>query len=146
MPRTLPKVLVISAVLLVVAVIGIQLVPVWLLKTNPPVAAEPKWDSEQTRALTKRACFDCHSNETVWPWYSNVAPASWLIIFDTQRGRNELNFSQWTSQQSRKAREAGETIRKDEMPPPIYLVTHPEAKLTDAEKQQLMDGLGKSLR
>jgi mono/diheme cytochrome c family protein len=146
MSRTLPKVLMISAVLLVVAVIGIQLAPVWLLKTNPPVTAEPKWDSEQTRALAKRACFDCHSNETVWPWYSNVAPVSWLIIFDTQRGRNELNFSQWTSGQSRKAREAGETIRKDEMPPPNYLLTHPEAKLTDAEKQQLMDGLGKSLR
>ncbi|MBI5081140.1 MAG: heme-binding domain-containing protein [Chloroflexi bacterium] len=81
MPRTLPKVLMISAVLLVAVVIGMQLVPVWLLKTNPPVTAEPKWDSEQTRALAKRACFDCHSNETVWPWYSNVAPVSWLIIF-----------------------------------------------------------------
>ncbi|MBI5349739.1 MAG: heme-binding domain-containing protein [Chloroflexi bacterium] len=146
MPRTLPKVLMISAVLLVVAVIGMQLVPVWLLKTNPSVTAEPKWDSEQTRALAKRACFDCHSNETVWPWYSNVAPVSWLIIFDTQRGRNEINFSQWASRQSRKAREAGETVRKNEMPPPMYLLTHPEAKLTDAEKQQLIEGLGKSLK
>ncbi|MEK7809015.1 MAG: heme-binding domain-containing protein [Chloroflexota bacterium] len=143
---TRKKIIVLAVAAVFVAPLLMQLLPVWLLKTNPPVAAEPKWDSEQTRALTKRACFDCHSNETVWPWYSNVAPVSWLIIFDTQRGRNELNFSQWTSGQSRKAREAGETIRKDEMPPPIYLVTHPEAKLTDAEKQQLMDGLGKSLR
>lgn len=143
---TRKKIIVLAVAAVFVAPLLMQLVPVWLLKTNPPVTAEPKWDSEQTRALTKRACFDCHSNETVWPWYSNVAPVSWLIIFDTQRGRNELNFSQWTSGQSRKAREAGETIRKDEMPPPIYLVTHPEAKLTDAEKQQLMDGLGKSLR
>ena len=143
---TRKKIIVLAVAAVFVAPLLMQLVPVWLLKTNPPVTAEPKWDSEQTRALTKRACFDCHSNETVWPWYSNVAPASWLIIFDTQRGRNELNFSQWSSQQSRKAREAGEVIRKNEMPPPNYLLTHPEAKLTDAEKQQLMDGLGKSLR
>jgi hypothetical protein len=68
-----------------------------------------------------------------------------LIVFDTQRGRNELNFSQWSARQSRKAREAAGTIRKNEMPPPLYLVMHLEAKLTDAEKQQLMDGLGKSL-
>mgnify|MGYP001580179689 FL=1 len=89
---TRKKIIVLAVAAVFVAPLLMQLLPVWLLKTNPPVAAEPKWDSEQTRALTKRACFDCHSNETVWPWYSNVAPASWLIIFDTQRGRNELNF------------------------------------------------------
>ena len=143
---TLKKGIVFVVAAVVAVPLLIQFVPVWLLKTNPPVTAEPKWDSEQTRALAKRACFDCHSNETVWPWYSNVAPVSWLIIFDTQRGRNELNFSQWSSRQTRKAREAAETIRKNEMPPPIYFLTHPEAKLTEAEKQQLMDGLGKSLK
>ncbi len=138
---------IIFAVIAVLAVpLLIQFVPVWLLKTNPPVTAEPKWDSEQTRALAKRACFDCHSNETVWPWYSNIAPISWLVIFDTQRGRNELNFSQWSSRQTRKAREVVDVIRKNEMPPPNYLLPHPEARLTDAEKQQLMDGLTKSLR
>jgi len=143
---TLKKGIIFVVIAAFAAPLLIQFVPVWLLKTNPPVTAEPKWDSEQTRALAKRACFDCHSNETVWPWYSNVAPASWLIIFDTQRGRNALNFSQWTSRQSRKAREVDETIRKNEMPPPIYLTTRPEARLTDSEKQLLMDGLGKSLR
>ncbi len=143
---TLKKSIIFAVAAIIVVPLLIQLVPVWLLKTNPPTMAEPIWDSEQTRALAKRTCFDCHSNETVWPWYTNVAPISWLIIFDTQRGRNELNFSQWTSQQSRKAREVGEVIRKNEMPQPNYLLLHPEAKLTDAEKQQLIDGLTKSLR
>jgi mono/diheme cytochrome c family protein len=143
---TLKKGIIFTVMAVLVVPLLIQFVPVWLLKTNPPVTAEPKWESEQTRALAKRACFDCHSNETVWPWYSNVAPVSWLIIFDAQRGRNELNFSQWSSRQTRKAREAVEVIRKNEMPPPNYLLTHPEAKLTDSEKQQLMDGLGESLR
>lgn len=143
---TLKKGIIVTVIAVLAVPLLIQFVPVWLLKTNPPVTAEPKWDSEQTRALTKRACFDCHSNETVWPWYSNIAPISWLVIFDTQRGRNELNFSQWSSRQTRKAREAVDIIRKNEMPPPNYLLPHPEARLTDAEKQQLMDGLTKSLR
>jgi|KBSSwiStaDraftv2_1062776.scaffolds.fasta_scaffold2015676_1 Haem-binding domain len=72
----------------------IQLVPVWLFQTNPPVVAEPAWDSPQTRALAQRACFDCHSNETQWPLYSRIAPVSWLITSDVIRGRR-LNFSTW---------------------------------------------------
>jgi len=59
--------------------IAMQLVPYGHAHTNPPVTGEPKWDSPQTRELAKRACFDCHSNETDWPWYSNIAPVSWLI-------------------------------------------------------------------
>ena len=69
-------------VVLVVVLFGlIQLVPVQ--RTNPPVVAEPPWDSPETRALAVRACFDCHSNETVWPWYAYVAPVSWLVAHDT---------------------------------------------------------------
>ena len=58
----------------------IQLVRFGRNHTNPPVAQEPSWDSTETRALAERACFDCHSNETVWPWYSNIAPVSWLGV------------------------------------------------------------------
>ena len=57
---------------------AIQLVPYGHNRSNPPVTGEPAWDSPQTRAYAKQACFDCHSNETIWPWYSYVAPASWL--------------------------------------------------------------------
>lgn len=134
----------------VVGFILIQLIPVWALQTNPAVVAEPKWDSPETRALAKRACFDCHSNETVWPWYSRVAPISWLVTFDTVRGRRELNFSEWgvvrgEGEGGEGGEEVGEVIERGEMPPSNYLTLHPDAKLTEAEKQQLIQGLQASL-
>ena len=73
----------------------IQLVPTGVSFTNPPVMSEPKWDSPQTRALAQRACFDCHSNETAWPWYTHIAPVSWLTAHDVIDGRSRLNFSTW---------------------------------------------------
>ena len=137
----------------IVLFLAIQLIPVWLLQNNPPVVKEPTWDSPQTRDLAKRACFDCHSNETTWPWYSRVAPVSWLVVLDTVRGRRNLNFSEWgvartgsEGDERRGGGEMGETILSGSMPPAIYIPTHPQANLTDAEKQQLIDGLQKSLR
>ena len=81
----------------IVVVMGllIQVIPYGHDHTNPPVVNEPNWDSPQTREITKRACFDCHSNETVWPWYSNIAPVSWLVYRDVSDGREHLNFSEW---------------------------------------------------
>jgi len=73
----------------------IQLIPYGHDHTNPAVVAEPAWDSTQTRDLAKRACFDCHSNEVVYPWYSNIAPVSWLVQHDVEDGRRRLNFSEW---------------------------------------------------
>ena len=110
------------------------------------MVAEPKWDSPQTRDLAKRACFDCHSNETVWPWYSYVAPVSWLVYSDTMGGRARLNFSEWTSSQLRRAGEVTRVIQEGEMPPAVYLPMHPSAQLTAAEKQQLITGLTNSLK
>jgi hypothetical protein len=72
--------------------IVIQVIPYGRDHTNPPVIEEPVWDSAQTRDLAVRACFDCHSNETVWPWYSNVAPLSWLVQSDVEEGRETLNL------------------------------------------------------
>jgi hypothetical protein len=63
-----------------------QAIPYGRGHSNPPVTKEPAWDSSRTRELAKRACFDCHSNETTWPWYSNVAPESWLIQRDVDAG------------------------------------------------------------
>src|SRR6056297_3230811 len=73
----------------------IQLIPYGRSHTNPPIVLEPDWDSPRTRELAERACFDCHSNETEWPWYSNIAPVSWLVQHDVDEGRHELNFSDW---------------------------------------------------
>ncbi len=111
-----------------------------LNRTNPPVAREVNWDSPQTRALAQRACFDCHSNETVWPPYAYVAPVNLLLWRHVTEGRENLNFSQWDQRQSR-FDEIGERVRSGDMPPWDYLLMHGDAKLTDAEKQQLLSGL-----
>ncbi len=83
-----------SGLVLVLAFVAIQFVPYGGDHVNPPVGAEPIWDSPGTRTLAKQACFDCHSNETVWPAYSRVAPVSWLIQHDVAEGRAVLNFSE----------------------------------------------------
>ena len=118
----------------------IQLVPYGRSHLNPPVVQELAWDSPQTRALAQRACFDCHSNETTWPWYSNVAPISWLIQHDVDEGRQRLNFSNWSSG-ARALREVSEVINEGAMPPFYFVLMHPNAGLSSAEKQQLIQGL-----
>ena len=123
----------------VVVFLAIQLLPVGRNHTNPPVVQEPQWDSPQTQSLARRACYDCHSNETVWPWYSNVAPMSWLVEHDVEEGREKLNFSEW-GRGSDEIEEINEVIAEGEMPMRNYLVLHPEARLSDQEKQVLMQG------
>lgn len=123
--------------------LGIQLLPYGRNHTNPPVVAEPAWDSPQTRELAKRACFDCHSNETAWPWYTNVAPVSWLVYHDVEEGRSKLNFSQW-GQGKQEVKEIVEVVQEGEMPMPMYLPLHPEANLNAADKQALIQGLEKT--
>ncbi len=127
----------VSVVGLVVLFVLIQFIPV--NKTNPDVVAEPNWDSPQTRELAKVACFDCHSNETVWPWYAKLAPSSWLLYRDVQSGRRALNFSEWGGRM--RTDEIAEKINGGEMPPWFYVIMHPNAKLSASEKQQLIDGL-----
>ncbi|MHB1417756.1 MAG: heme-binding domain-containing protein [Chloroflexota bacterium] len=129
---------------IVFPVLAIQAVPYGHDHTNPPVQQEPAWDSAQTRELAVRACFDCHSNQTVWPWYSNVAPVSWLVQHDVNEGRQRLNFSQMNTA-GRGSREAGETVLRGSMPPEIYLTMHPQANLSSAERQQLTNGLAATL-
>jgi len=118
----------------------IQAVPYGRSHSNPPVRQEPAWDSQRTRELAVRACFDCHSNQTVWPWYTNVAPVSWLVQRDVTEGRATLNFSEWGRQQEA-ALEAAEAFREGEMPPVQYTLIHPKARLSDAEKAELVKGL-----
>lgn len=131
--------------LITVVVVGvvIQFVPYGRDHTNPPVVTEPAWDSEQTRDLAVAACFDCHSNDTEWPWYSNVAPISWALQRDVDEGREELNFSEWHLEQE--GDEAAETVRDGSMPPWQYTLTHPEARLSDADVAALEAGLAATL-
>jgi hypothetical protein len=130
------------AIILVIAVVFllIQLVPYGRSHSNPSVLQEPAWDRPETRLLAQRACFDCHSNETVWPWYSNVAPMSWLIQRDVDEGRRRLNFSEW-GQGEQELDDAGETIQEGEMPPPYYVILHLQARLNAQEKDTLINGL-----
>lgn len=119
----------------------IQLVPYGRNHTNPPVMGTPAWDSLRTQDLFVRTCADCHSHDTVWPWYSQVAPVSWLVQRDVDEGRAKFNVSMWGVQRENEGEEAAETVQDGEMPMPIYLVTHPEARLTETEKSELIQGL-----
>jgi len=118
----------------------IQLIPYGRDHANPAVIAEPAWNSPQTREIFFRACKDCHSHETVWPWYASIAPASWLLQYDVEEGRSHFNVSRW-GQGKQDADEAASMVRKGEMPPWFYLPAHPEARLTDAETQEFIRGL-----
>ena len=122
----------------------IQLIPYGHTHTNPPVTKEPAWDPPATRELFHRACYDCHSNQTVWPWYANVAPMSWLLQRDVNGGRSHLNFTEWEKPQQH-AKDVTEEVTKGDMPPWFYLPMHPAAQLSADEKQALIDGAEKSL-
>lgn len=121
----------------------IQFAPSRYGYTNPPVEVEPAWESESGRALVVRACYDCHSNDTVWTWYSYVAPVSWLITRDVNEGRAALNFQEWENfgEQYSTAEEAVELVTKDLMPPSYYLFLHPEARLNPIEEGELVQTL-----
>lgn len=136
MKRVLGRIVGIVVVLLVL----IQFVPYGRSHENPPVTGEPTWDSPRTRELAKRACFDCHSHETSWPWYASIAPISWLVQHDVDEGRDHLDFSAW-DQGARHADDAAEEVEDGEMPPAIYLLGHPQARLDESERAALVQGL-----
>jgi len=119
----------------------IQVVPYGRSHTNPAVVGEPAWESQATRNLASASCFDCHSNETTWPWYSNIAPISWLTQRDVDEGRSTLNFSEWTVSSGHGEHDAAEAVQSGEMPPSYYVMLHPDAGLTAAEKDALVRGL-----
>lgn len=118
------------------------MVPYGRSHSNPPITGEPEWANAVTRGLVVRACFDCHSNEVEWPWYSNVAPISWALTKHVEDGRNKVNFSEWNKPQ-RNADESFDEVKKGSMPPPSYTFggVHSDAKLTPAEMATLLEGL-----
>lgn len=131
-------------VLLVVGLVAIQFVPYGRDHTNPPVAKELRWNTPATRALAQQACFDCHSNLTEWPWYTNVAPISWLTQHDVEDGRAHLNFTEWGSPQEADLEEVLSVIQEGEMPPIQYKLIHSGARLSSTQRQQLADGIAAS--
>jgi hypothetical protein len=123
-----------AAGLVFILTLAIQVIPV--SRDNPPVTGVV--DAPAPIAATlRRSCFDCHSNETVWPWYSRVAPVSWLVAHDVHEGRAHINFSTWNSlaPEERKKRfvEIAEQVESGAMPPGIYIPLHPEGRLTLAD-------------
>ena len=118
--------------------VGIQFIPVE--RTNPDIIDEVNWDSEATRELAKKACFDCHSHETIWPWYSYVAPLSFRIAHHVNHGREYLNFSDW-GQPNESFDGIKEVIDEEEMPLWDYVLMHSDAKLTQEETKALLSGL-----
>lgn len=133
-------------VVILVAFVIIQFFPID--KTNP--APTPGMDflkikntPEETAALIRSSCYDCHSNETTYPWYANIAPASWLLKNHINEGRKNLNFSTFAvyeaKQQDHKLEECIEMIEKKEMPLDSYFLGHQDAKLTDGQRKILID-------
>lgn len=121
--------------------LAIQFIPYGRGHTNPAVVAEPQWDAPQTRELFFRTCSNCHSHETEWPWYSHVAPVSWLVQHDVDEGREHFNVSMWGVQRKNHGDEAAKEFRDGDMPPWFYLPAHPEAELDDDEHRQFLRGL-----
>lgn len=117
-------------------------------KTNPEVIQENDFITitnplEAIAHTLKAACYDCHSNESKYPWYSNVAPVSWWVKDHIIEGREELNFSEWGTfsdkRKTKKIKEVLEEVEEGEMPLPPYLITHSDAKLTKAQTTELLD-------
>jgi hypothetical protein len=132
---TLKKKIVVS---LVVVLLALQLVPVD--RENPPVSGVIDAPAEVV-AILERACYDCHSNETTWPWYSYVAPMSFLVAEDVEEGREHMNLSEWdklpADKRAHAIEEIWEEVEEDEMPLWFYTPLHPEAKLTDTDRETL---------
>jgi hypothetical protein len=109
-------------------------------RTNPPVTADIRAAAD-VKSVLRRACYDCHSSETVWPWYSRVAPVSWLVQRDVRGGRAELNFSSWEAlpkdERAKKKHEVAEDVAGGDMPPFYYTPMHPHAVLSSMDKQLL---------
>lgn len=120
----------------------IQLVPYGRDHANPKPTKTAMFTSPKVREIVANSCADCHSYETKWPWYTHVAPVSWLVQNDVDGGRKAMNFSRWDTPQPALG-EMIEKVSSGEMPPLKYKVmpNHAKSRLSSAEKQQLIAGL-----
>ena len=127
-------------VLFFIALIAIQFIKVD--RTNPPITGEIN-APEKVKVIFKEACWDCHSNETKWPWYSYIAPVSFFIESDVSEGRKHLNFSEWEKyndrRKSRKKEEIWEQVNNGDMPMKTYTYLHPKSNLDYTQKSIIKD-------
>jgi hypothetical protein len=140
------------AVLVLVFLFGaIQFVQVD--RTNPPVDPSSAFEavanpSPEVASLLRRACYDCHSHSTVWPWYAYVAPVSWLVADDVKTARRNLNFSQWNllgpDMSRTRLKDACQEVKEGGMPLWHYRLMHPEARLTETDIKTLCDAAGQA--
>jgi hypothetical protein len=126
----------------IVLMVGLQVIPYGRDHSNPPVVGEPRWDSPQTRALVKQACFDCHSNETRWPWYAKVAPASWMVQHDVTEARAAMNFSDWRREHN--TLDIEEALKR-KMPLNLYTTVNAHARLGPSDRIFLTRGLARTV-
>lgn len=115
-----------------------QLVPYGWSHDNPPVLGDAPWPDAASGDIARGSCYACHSNETDWPIYSYVAPMSWLVRNDVDRGRDEFNFSRWDPDE---ADDAIEVIEEGSMPPDRYVLIHRDARLSAPERNTLLRAL-----
>ena len=122
---------------------AIQFIPVE--RTNPSVETRSIGPQHVTDLL-RRSCFDCHSNETVWPWYGKVAPFSWIVVRDVNLGREKLNFSTWNrlslADKDRLRTEIWKKVKFSDMPPPMYVFANQEARVTTDHHRMLRNWCG----
>ncbi|MDX5476990.1 MAG: heme-binding domain-containing protein [Cyclobacteriaceae bacterium] len=130
---------------LVLVFLGIQFVPNDLPEVelqNPGDIMLTGMVNDEVAGLLKNSCYDCHSNESKYPWYSHIAPSSWLVTKDIREGREELNFSQWNSydlmEQLGKLDDIVEEVSSGNMPMGIYTLMHSSAKLSDAQRELIV--------
>ena len=117
-------------------------------RTNPSVVNDLMATSVPPPGVAAKlhaACYDCHSNETKWPWYSRVAPMSWLIAHDVRDGRENLNLSDWPAanpgRAAKRLERMSEEMNYQDMPPKKYTAIHADARLTEAGRKELTDWL-----
>lgn len=144
--KSMKKIVLYLLLVLIIVFIVIQFVPVE--RTNQPVVSDIP-ASPEVKAVLKGACYDCHSNETVWPWYSKVAPVSWLIAQDVYEGREYLNFSIWdeynTQKKAELVEESWEEVSEKEMPPWKYVILHPGARISKEDTKVLKNWILSSI-
>lgn len=137
-----------TTIVIIVFILMQPISPIHMDKTNPPVRSDIP-APHTVKPIMRKACYDCHSHETTWPWYSHVAPVSWLLESDVQEGRRELNFSEWSAYPSHtrdaKLKEIYEELQEEAMPPWYYSLMHPGARLAPGERNVMMNWIQKGV-
>lgn len=136
-----------KSIILVSVIVPLLLIQfITVEKKNPPIDSSLELSAPpEVMSILKNSCYDCHSNETKWPFYSSIAPVSWLVARDVEFGRDDLNFSEWENlsegDKDHAKKEIIEEISRETMPIPIYIFTHPSASLSKEDKLLLKNWL-----